>query len=64
MRKMASVSIIIAAALTVAAIWVKPTAVTGRTAALTEPIKGISIYELQLRVDVNSLPVQEVADPI
>jgi hypothetical protein len=64
MRKLAGVSVVIALAVAILAIWVNPAALTGQAEALTEPIIGISIDELQLRVDVKSLPVQEIADPI
>jgi hypothetical protein len=64
MRKTAGVSIVIVLAVVTMAIWVKSTAVTGQAEALTEPIKGISIYELQLRVDTKNLPVQETGDLI
>jgi hypothetical protein len=64
MRKTAGVSIVIALAVAIVAIWAKSAALTSPAEALTEPIKGISIYELQLRVDVKNLPVQEIADPI
>jgi hypothetical protein len=64
MRKTAGVSIVIVLAVAIMAIWVKPAAFTGQAEALTEPIKGISIDELQLRVDVKNLPVQETGDPI
>jgi hypothetical protein len=64
MRRTAGVSIVIVLAVAIMAIWVKPAAFTGRAEALTEPIKGISIDELQLRVDVKNLPVQETGDPI
>jgi hypothetical protein len=64
MRKITGISIVIVLAVAIVAIWAKPSALTGQAEALTEPIKGISIYELQLRVHVKSLPVQEIADPI
>lgn len=64
MRKMAGVSIVILIAVAILAIWIKLGAVTGQAAALTEPIKGISPYELHLQVDMKSLPVQETGDLI
>ena len=64
MRKTLGVSIVIMLAAAIVAIWIKPGAVTGQAAALTEPIKGISPYELHLQVDMKSLPVQETGDLI
>lgn len=64
MRKTAGVSIVIMLAAAIVAIWIKPGAVTGQAAALTEQIQGISPYELHLQVDMKSLPVQETGDLI
>ena len=64
MRKAVGVSIVITLAVAIAAIWIKPGAVTRQAAALTEPIKGISPYELHLQVDMKNLPVQETGDLI
>jgi hypothetical protein len=64
MRKTAGVSIAIALTVAIVAIWAKSAAFTGQAEALTEPIKGISIYDLHLQVDMKNLPVQETGDLI
>ena len=63
MRKMAGFCLI-TALVAAAAIWANAPSFTKQLKATTAPPEGISILELEQKVDVKGLPVLDVPDPI
>jgi len=63
-KKLASFTLIVAFTATIFAIWAKSPTITRQAQAIPGAPPGISLQELQLRIDTKSLPVQEIADPI
>lgn len=62
-KKLAGLGLIVVIfAAVMVAMWVKSPASTGQAQAIPDTIQGISLHEIQLRIDVKSLPVQETGD--
>ena len=62
--KLASLGLIITFAAAAVAAWATSPALTGQAEAISEAVQGISVPELQQRIDIKSLPVHQTADPI
>jgi len=64
MAKKLGLSLIVAFAAAVVVIWAKSPHFTTQAQAISEATPGMSLQELQQRIDMKSLPVQETRDPI
>jgi hypothetical protein len=63
-KKLAGLSLIIAFAAAVFVSWAAPAPFTIQAQVTGKVAPGISTYELQQKIDVKGLPVQETADLI
>lgn len=63
-RNLAGLGLIVVVAVAAVAVWAKSPAFTNQAQAITGATQGISPDELQQRIDIKSLPVQEIADLI
>ncbi len=61
-KKLAGLSVIVAFTAAAVAIWAMPPSLTKQAQGTAEATPGISLQELQQRIDIKSLPVQETAD--
>ena len=62
--KLASLGLIVISAVIALAAWVTSAASPGQADAITGAGLTISVIELQQGIDVKSLPVQQISDPI
>jgi hypothetical protein len=63
-RNLAGLGLIVVVAVAAVAVWAKSPAFTNQAQAIAGATQGISPDELQKRIDIKSLPIQEIADLI